>query len=207
MKRISVDKCYIEGLAIIKPRVHGDDRGYFMETYNYNDMKSLGIDRVFVQDNQSKSSKGVLRGLHFQKNYPQGKLIRVIKGSIFDVAVDIRKDSETFGNERVTGESKYPLKKMMSFAFNGITSFSIKPIRMVFNCGIMFFLISAIAAVWAIIEKGMGNTVPGWSSLMVSIWFVGGAVLLGLGIVGEYIGKIYREVKRRPRYIIKDKLL
>ena len=87
----------IEGLLIITPTVHGDERGYFMETYNYNDLKAFGYDMVFVQDNQSMSTKGVLRGLHFQKEHPQGKLVRVIKGRVYDVAVDIRRGSTTFG--------------------------------------------------------------------------------------------------------------
>ena len=87
----------IKGLAVIEPAVYGDARGYFMETYNYNDFKEAGIDCVFVQDNQSASTKGVLRGLHFQINYPQDKLVRVIKGEVFDVAVDLREGSETFG--------------------------------------------------------------------------------------------------------------
>ena len=87
----------IEGLCVITPAVHGDDRGYFMETYSRRDMTEAGIDITFVQDNQSMSTKGVLRGLHFQKNYPQTKLVRVIKGSVFDVAVDLRKKSNTFG--------------------------------------------------------------------------------------------------------------
>lgn len=87
----------IEGLCIIEPAVHGDSRGYFMETYNQNDMRENGLDMVFVQDNQSRSSKGVLRGLHFQKQFPQGKLVRVIRGSVFDVAVDLRKSSQTYG--------------------------------------------------------------------------------------------------------------
>lgn len=87
----------IEGLCVITPAVHGDDRGYFMETYSQRDMTEAGIDITFVQDNQSMSTKGVLRGLHFQKNYPQTKLVRVIKGSVFDVAVDLRKKSNTFG--------------------------------------------------------------------------------------------------------------
>ena len=82
---------------VITPKVFGDERGYFMETYNYNDFKEAGIDTVFVQDNQSASRKGVLRGLHFQKKNPQGKLVRVIEGEVFDVAVDLRKNSKTFG--------------------------------------------------------------------------------------------------------------
>ena len=87
----------IKGLYVIEPTVYGDDRGYFMETYNYEEFRAAGLDMIFVQDNQSKSKKGVLRGLHFQKNYPQGKLVRVTKGEVFDVAVDIRASSETFG--------------------------------------------------------------------------------------------------------------
>ena len=87
----------IEGLCIITPAVHGDARGYFMETYSARDMKEAGLEIQFVQDNQSKSSKGVLRGLHFQKLFPQTKLVRVIRGAVFDVAVDLRKGSKTFG--------------------------------------------------------------------------------------------------------------
>lgn len=87
----------INGLCVITPAVHGDNRGYFYESYNQNDMKENGIDIVFVQDNQSMSNKGVLRGLHFQKQYPQTKLVRVIKGSVFDVAVDLRSESDTYG--------------------------------------------------------------------------------------------------------------
>jgi dTDP-4-dehydrorhamnose 3,5-epimerase len=87
----------IQGLMIIEPRVFGDNRGYFMETYNYNQFKEAGMDMVFVQDNQSKSKKGVLRGLHFQAKHPQGKLVRVLSGEVFDVGVDLRKGSPTFG--------------------------------------------------------------------------------------------------------------
>lgn len=87
----------IEGLALITPAVHGDSRGYFMETYSLRDMREAGFDIDFVQDNQSMSTKGVLRGLHFQKNFPQTKLVRVIKGVVFDVAVDLRKGSKTYG--------------------------------------------------------------------------------------------------------------
>ena len=97
MGQIKVTTCPIEGLYGIEPTVHGDARGYFMETYNQNDMTEAGLDMVFVQDNQSCSTKGVLRGLHFQKEFPQGKLVRVIKGSVFDVAVDLRNDSKTYG--------------------------------------------------------------------------------------------------------------
>lgn len=97
MGQIKVTKAPIEGLYIIEPTVHGDARGYFVETYNQKDMQAAGLNMVFVQDNQSMSVKGVLRGLHFQKQYPQGKLVRVIKGRVFDVAVDLRADSKTYG--------------------------------------------------------------------------------------------------------------
>ncbi len=97
MGQIQVTKAPIEGLYVIEPTVHGDERGYFMETYNQRDMQAAGLNMVFVQDNQSMSKKGVLRGLHFQKQYPQGKLVRVIKGSVFDVAVDLRSGSATYG--------------------------------------------------------------------------------------------------------------
>lgn len=97
MGQIKVTKAPIEGLYIIEPTVHGDSRGYFMETYNKRDMEEAGLNLNFVQDNQSMSVKGVLRGLHFQKQFPQGKLVRVIKGKVFDVAVDLRKNSKTYG--------------------------------------------------------------------------------------------------------------
>lgn len=97
MGKIKVEKCPIEGLYIIEPTVFSDERGYFIETYNQRDMENAGLTMTFVQDNQSMSVRGVLRGLHFQKQYPQGKLVRVIRGRVFDVAVDLRKDSNTYG--------------------------------------------------------------------------------------------------------------
>ncbi len=97
MAQIKVEEAPISGLYVIEPAVHGDNRGYFMETYNLNDMKEFGLNMTFVQDNQSMSVKGVLRGLHFQKQFPQCKLVRVIKGKVFDVAVDYRKGSPTYG--------------------------------------------------------------------------------------------------------------
>ncbi len=97
MGKITVETCHIEGLKVITPTVFGDSRGYFMETYNYNDFKEAGIPEVFVQDNQSASKRGVLRGLHFQKEFPQDKLVRVIRGEVFDAVVDLREGSATFG--------------------------------------------------------------------------------------------------------------
>ena len=109
MIQVAHDVKGIKGLCVITPKVFGDNRGWFMETYNQRDFMEAGINITFVQDNQSKSIKGVLRGLHFQKNYPQTKLVRVIKGAVFDVAVDLRKDSATYGKwhgEILTDESK-----------------------------------------------------------------------------------------------------
>ena len=99
MGQIKIDKNVggIEGLHVIEPAVHNDPRGYFMETYNKNDMREAGLNAEFVQDNQSSSVKGVLRGMHFQKEFPQGKLVRVVRGRVYDVALDLRKDSTTYG--------------------------------------------------------------------------------------------------------------
>ncbi len=108
--KVQKDLDGIKGLCLIVPAVHGDGRGYFMETYSKRDMKEAGINVEFVQDNQSMSTKGVLRGLHFQKQYPQTKLVRVIKGEVFDVAVDLRSDSPTYGQwhgELLTEENKH----------------------------------------------------------------------------------------------------
>lgn len=108
MGQIKVTKLPIDGLYVVEAKIHGDERGYFVETYNQRDMHEAGLDMKFVQDNQSMSKKGVLRGLHFQKTHPQGKLVRVLKGEVFDVAVDIRKGSPTFGKwhgEMLTAEN------------------------------------------------------------------------------------------------------
>lgn len=109
-------------------------------------------------------------------------------------------------SERFAGESKYPLKKMLAFAFDGITSFSVKPIRLVTVVGFLVFLISIGMIIYTIVQTCLGNTEAGWSSLMCSIWFLSGLQIIALGIVGEYIGKIYTEVKARPKYII-DKFI
>lgn len=109
MGKIKVTRCEIEGLCVIEPTVFRDERGYFVETYNYNAFAAEGLDMKFVQDNQSMSVKGVLRGLHFQKQFPQGKLVRAIRGSVFDVAVDLREGSKTFGKwfgVELTAENK-----------------------------------------------------------------------------------------------------
>ncbi|WP_438434609.1 glycosyltransferase family 2 protein [Gorillibacterium sp. sgz500922] len=105
-------------------------------------------------------------------------------------------------HERFAGESKYPLKKMLAFAFDGITSFSVTPIRLITSVGFVLFAFSVLIGLYTIFSKIMGNTTTGWSSLMLSIWFIGGIQLVALGLIGEYIGKIYKEVKARPKYIV-----
>lgn len=109
-------------------------------------------------------------------------------------------------HERFAGESKYPLKKMLAFAWDGITSLSVTPIRLVTLAGFLLFVVSVLATLYAVVQKLAGNTVSGWASLMLSIWFVGGIQLISLGLIGEYIGKIYKEVKRRPLYIVETDL-
>lgn len=110
-------------------------------------------------------------------------------------------------HERFAGESKYPLKKMLAFAIDGITSFSVKPIRLISVLGFSIFFISLIALIYSLVVKFLGKTEVGWTSIVISIWMLGGIQLLSLGVIGEYIGKIYNETKARPRYIIKDKLI
>ena len=125
MGKIKVTRCDIEGLCVIEPTVFKDERGYFVETYNQNDMKEAGLDMVFVQDNQSMSVKGVLRGLHFQKEFPQGKLVRVIRGAVFDVAVDLRANSKTYGKwfgVELTAENKKQLYIPEGFAHGFLVS-------------------------------------------------------------------------------------
>lgn len=106
--------------------------------------------------------------------------------------------------ERFAGKSKYPLKKMINFAFDGITSFSIAPIHLILNLGILIVLISLVMMLYTIIRKVMGDVVTGWSSLMLSIWFIGGVQLISISIIGEYVGKVFSEVKQRPRYVIEE---
>ena len=129
MGKITVETCGIEGLKIITPAVFGDERGYFTETYNQKDYEDAGIDMEFVQDNQSGSKRGVLRGLHFQINYPQDKLVRVINGEVFDVAVDLRKGSPTYGQWHgviLSAENKkqFIIPKNIAHGFLVLTEFA-----------------------------------------------------------------------------------
>jgi len=108
--------------------------------------------------------------------------------------------------ERFAGESKYPFSKMLNFALDGITSFSVKPLRMITTLGVLFMVVALIIIVYALSAFWGGHVIPGWTSLLVSLWFIGGTILTAIGIIGEYIGKIYKEVKRRPRYFIEKEV-
>lgn len=108
--------------------------------------------------------------------------------------------------ERFAGESKYPLTKMLNFALDGITSFSVKPLRLITTAGLVFMLISVITIIYALSAFASGQVFPGWTSLLISVWFIGGAILTAIGVIGEYVGKIYKEVKHRPRYFIEKEV-
>lgn len=108
--------------------------------------------------------------------------------------------------ERFAGESKYPLHKMVNFALDGITSFSVRPLRYIVAAGLFFILIALLAIVYALVSYSSGSALPGWTSLLVSLWFIGGAILTAVGIIGEYVGKIYNEVKQRPHYFVEDEV-
>lgn len=141
------------------------------------------------------------RATTFLLSYPERNLF--IRGLVPTVGYNT---TEVYYDrrERFAGESKYPFSKMLNFAIDGITSFSVKPVRLVFVAGLLFILVAFGVLIWIVSAWSTGNVVPGWSSLMVSVWFVAGANLMGIGIVGEYVGKIYLETKHRPRYNIKE---
>ena len=164
----------------------------------YKIMQALGVDIVFNHADYRLMSRRALEGL---MQFSEVNLF--LRGIVPQIGYP--STTVTYARaERFAGESKYPLKKMIAFAADGITSFSVKPIRLVFFAGVFIFLCSLIMLVYAIVTKAAGKSTSGWSSLMASIWMLGGIQLLGLGIVGEYIGKIYNETKRRPRFIIEQ---
>lgn len=158
----------------------------------------MGVDAIYNHADYRLMSKRALEGLEEFKevNLFLRGIVPLIGYKYTTVGYD--------RNERFAGESKYPLKKMLAFAFDGITSFSVKPIRFVTMTGFMIFIGSILVILYSLIRKFLGFTVSGWTFLACSIWVLGGIQLLGLGIIGEYIGKIYSETKERPRFIIAD---
>lgn len=167
----------------------------------YKFMKHMGVDVVYNHADYRLTSKKVL------ENFKDYKEVNLFLRGIFPL-IGYKNDIVYYErNERFAGESKYPLKKMLNFAWDGITSFSVKPLRMICSIGFIILFISIAIMIYSLIRKLTGNTVDGWTFLSISIWFIGGIQMISLGIIGEYIGKVYTEVKARPRYIIEDNLL
>ena len=172
---------------------------YSAESF-YKFMKILGVEIVFNHADYRLMSKKIIENL---KEFKEVNLF--LRGIIPAIGF---KSCKVYYDRlaRSAGESKYPLKKMLSFAWDGITSFSIKPLRIISLIGFFVFIISLIIGIWALWEKFIcRNTVAGWTSTIISLYFLGGIQLLSLGVIGEYIGKIYQETKKRPRFIIEDK--
>lgn len=167
----------------------------------YKLMNKLGVNVIYNHADYRLMSKRALEGL------AEFKEVNLFLRGIVPLIGYKYSIVEYERHERFAGESKYPLKKMLAFAIDGITSFSIKPIRLISVLGFGIFFISVIALIYSLVVKFLGKTEIGWTSLVISIWMIGGIQLLSLGVIGEYIGKIYNETKSRPRYIIKDKLI
>lgn len=166
----------------------------------YKFMKALGVDIVYNHADYRLMSK---RALYALDEFQEVNLF--LRGIV--PLVGFKSDTVMYErNERFAGESKYPLKKMIAFAFEGITSFSVKPIRLVLIIGILMFMASLITLIYFLVIWLNGKAVQGWTTIVISIWMIGGIQLLCLGIIGEYVGKVYTETKRRPRFII-DKLI
>lgn len=162
----------------------------------YKLMKAMGVDIVFNHADYRLMSRRAVEGLADFKEV--NLFLRGIVPQIGYAWTTVEYDRA----KRFAGESKYPLKKMLSFAFDGITSFSVKPMRLILVLGAVIFVLSLLMLLWALVEWVSGKTVSGWASLICSIWMIGGIQLLALGVIGEYIGKVYSETKARPRYII-----
>lgn len=166
----------------------------------YKVMKILGVDCVYNHADYRLTSKRVLEEF---SNY---KEINLFLRGMFPL-VGFKSDIVYYErNERFAGSSKYPLKKMLNFAWDGITSFSTKPLRLICVLGFLILFISIIIMIYSLIRKLAGNTVSGWTFLSISIWFIGGLQMISIGVIGEYIGKMYNETKARPRYIISENL-
>ena len=166
----------------------------------YKFMKYMGVEIIFNHADYRLMSK---RTLEYLEDFKEVNLF--LRGII--PLIGFKSDIEYYERaERFAGESKYPLKKMLNFAWDGITSFSVKPIRMILNVGIFIFILSIIMIIYSLVLKFTGQTVDGWTYIMCSIWMIAGIQMLSIGIVGEYIGKIYNETKQRPRFIISRNL-
>lgn len=164
----------------------------------YKLMKFMGADIVFNHADYRLMSKRALEGLS-----EFGEVNLFLRGIVPEIGY--RSDIVEYERaERFAGESKYPLKKMLAFAFDGITSFSIKPIRLIIGVGVIMCFFSVIALIWSLIVKINGHSEAGWTSIMASVWLIGGMEIMSIGVIGEYVGKMYKETKKRPRYIIES---
>jgi len=195
---------YHEGFEVVYGVRSKRDTDTFFKRFTaegfYKVMKALGVDIVFNHADYRLMSRRAVEGL---AQFEEVNLF--LRGIVPQIGY--KWTTVTYERaERFAGESKYPLKKMLAFAADGITSFSVKPIRFVLWIGVVVFFISIVMLLYALIAKLTGHTSAGWTSLMGSIWLIGGVQLLSLGVVGEYIGKIYNETKRRPRFIIENVL-
>ena len=164
----------------------------------YRLMKKMGVDIVYNHADFRLTSQRATKELML---FPERNIF--LRGMVKLLGY---KTSEVYYKERFAGESKYPLKKMINFALDGITSFSIQPLRLITSFGFLVMVLSVAAAIYALVSYLCGSAVAGWTSMLISIWFIGGTILLSIGIIGEYVGKIYKEVKRRPRYIIEESI-
>lgn len=166
----------------------------------YKLMNAMGVETIYNHADYRLMSRRALDGLS------EFKEVNLFLRGLVPLIGYKTTTVEYERNERFAGESKYPLKKMLNFAFDGITSFSVKPIRMITMLGFLIFLVSIIMLLYTLIRYTTGATVIGWSSVMISVWALGGLQLLGIGVIGEYIGKVYLETKNRPRYIVEEYL-
>ena len=167
----------------------------------YRVMTMLGVDVIYNHADYRLTSRRVLDALATYKE------VNLFLRGIFPLIGFKSAIVYYERKERFAGQSKYPLKKMLSFAWDGITSFSVKPIRLILNIGIVILILSLLMILYSIIQKILGNTVDGWTFIVCSLWLLGGIQMLSLGIIGEYIGKIYCETKARPRYLVMDYLI
>jgi glycosyltransferase involved in cell wall biosynthesis len=162
----------------------------------YKLLKMFGVEAVYNHADYRLMSRRALEGLA-----EFGEVNLFLRGIVMQIGYKTATVEYDRG-ERFAGESKYPLSKMLSFAFDGITSFSVKPVRMITALGILIFIVSIAILIYSLVVNAMGNTVAGWTSTMISVWALGGLQLFAIGIVGEYVGKAYMESKNRPKYII-----
>ena len=166
----------------------------------YKFMQMMGVDVVYNHADYRLTSKKVLN------NFQNYKEVNLFLRGIFPL-IGYKSDKVYYERaERFAGESKYPLKKMLNFAWDGITSFSVKPLRLICTLGFVILFISIIIMIYSLVRKLTGNTIDGWTFLNISIWFIGGLQMISLGIIGEYVGKMYNETKARPRFIIAENL-